>query len=70
MNATYNLSDAREKVRRTTVNIVWRDVYLERSAVFSEYEQPLQNVHQEVAGLALKAGFNEINEEDAVEVVE
>uniref|UniRef100_A0A5S6QM42 Uncharacterized protein n=1 Tax=Trichuris muris TaxID=70415 RepID=A0A5S6QM42_TRIMR len=70
MNAIENLAEAWQEVKETTMSLAWHEIYPDLIADISGFGQPLQNVHEEIIMLAHEAGFNEINEQDVVELLE
>ena len=46
--------------KTSTMNGVWLKIYPGCIADIPGFEEPVSNVHLEIAGMALKDGFNEI----------
>lgn len=61
MSAIGNLAEGWQKMKITTVNLVWSKIYPECTVDFLGFQQPKQKVPQEIVELAPQAGFNEIN---------
>ncbi|KFD64477.1 hypothetical protein M514_23324 [Trichuris suis] len=58
-----------DEVKGSTLNAAWCKLYPGVTTESSGQAEPIQHLHQEIAGLAHQVGLGEINEEDAAELL-
>ena len=70
LEAIDNLSVAWQEVKTTNMNRVWRKIWPECIGDFHGLEQPINEVHEQIVGLAHHTGLIEGEAEDVVELLE
>ena len=70
MKAIDNLSVAWQEVKTTNMNRVWRKIWPECIGYLLGFEQPINEVHEQIVGVAHHAGLIEGEVEDVVELLE
>ena len=70
MKAMDNLSVAWQEVKTTNMNRVWLKIWPECIGDFLGFEQPINEVHEQIVGLAHHAGLIEVEVEGVMELLE